>query len=573
MTIMQRPWWKDGVVYQIYPASFKDSNGDGIGDIPGITQSLDYIKSLGVNIIWVCPMYDSPQIDMGYDISNYEAVYPPYGTVADMEELIQQCHARGMRVLLDLVINHTSDQHKWFQESRSSKTNPKRDWYIWRPAKYDEQGKRGPPNNWRSNFGGSVWEWDEHTEEYFLHLFCPEQPDLNWENEETREAIYASAMTFWLDKGVDGFRVDTVNMYSKPPTYPDARITDPGAAWQEAGQVYCNGPRMHEFLGEMNNILSRYGAMTVGECPHTPDMSRVVKYVSAKEKQLDMVFQFDTVDLGMGKVFKYQTTPFNWSLKDLKESITRTQGIISGTDAWTTVFMENHDQARCVSRFGDDSPEWRVRSGKMLALMNAALSGTLYIYQGQEIGMINLPRDLPIDEYKDIESGNYYKMVAERSNNDPVKLAEAHAAIQHLARDHARSPMQWTSELPNGGFTGSETTPWMRVNPYTADINVSQQLGDKESVMAFWKRMLEVRRKFDNLLVHGDFSVVDAKNQHVFSFVKNWRDRTALVVCNFSGKDQPLPNEVPGHYEYLAGNVDDRTDDLEPWEGRIYLVD
>lgn len=296
MTISQRPWWKDGVVYQIYPASFKDSNGDGIGDIPGITQSLDYIQSLGVNIIWVCPMYDSPQVDMGYDISDYEKVYAPYGTVADMEELIQQCHARGMRILLDLVINHTSDQHKWFKESRSSKDNPKRDWYIWRPAKVDAQGKRQPPNNWRSNFGGSVWEWDEHTQEYYLHLFCPEQPDLNWENEETRKAIYATSMTFWLEKGVDGFRIDTVNMYSKTPDYRDAPITDPDAEWQTAGSIYCNGPRMQEFLSEMNAILARYDAMSVGECPHTPDMARVIKYVSAKEKQLDMVSIYSRAD-------------------------------------------------------------------------------------------------------------------------------------------------------------------------------------------------------------------------------------------------------------------------------------
>lgn len=379
MAIKQRPWWKDGVVYQIYPASFKDSNGDGIGDIPGITQSLDYLKSLGIDIVWICPMYDSPQIDMGYDISDYENVYPPYGTLSDMEELIHECHKRGMRIILDLVINHTSDQHKWFKESRSSKDNPKRDWYIWRPAKYDEQGNPKPPNNWRSNFGGSVWEWDENTQEYYLHLFCPEQPDLNWENEETRKAIYASAMTFWLDKGVDGFRVDTVNMYSKDTAYPNAPITDHGAEWQEAGKVYCNGPRMHEFLAEMNAILCKYDAMTVGECPHTPDPKRVLQYVSAKEKQLNMVFQFDVVDVGMGSVFKYQTTPFAFKLDDIKAAIGRTQGIITGTDAWTTVFMENHDQARSISRFGNDSPQWRVRSGKMLALMLSALSGTLYV--------------------------------------------------------------------------------------------------------------------------------------------------------------------------------------------------
>ena len=257
------PWWKDSIVYQIYPASFMDSNNDGVGDIPGITSKLDYIQSLGVNVIWVCPMYDSPQVDMGYDISDYQKVYPPYGTVADMEYLIEQCHARGMRILLDLVVNHTSDKHRWFKESSSSKHNPKRDWYIWKPAKYDHQGNRVPPNNWRSKFGGgSVWQWHEPTQEFYLHLFAVQQPDLNWDNEETRKAIYAEAVTFWLEKGVDGFRVDTVNMYSKPTGYEDAPIADHGAAYQEAGFVYCNGPRMREFLCEINSVLARYDAMS-----------------------------------------------------------------------------------------------------------------------------------------------------------------------------------------------------------------------------------------------------------------------------------------------------------------------
>lgn len=275
----------------------------------------------------------------------------------------------------------------------------------------------------------------------------------------------------------------------------------------------------------------------------------------------------------MGAVFKFQTTPFNWKLADLKGSVTRTQDIIKGTDAWTTVFMENHDQARCVSRFGDDSPEWRIRSAKMLALMNAALSGTLYIYQGQELGMINIPHDWPIEEYKDVESSNYYTMVAERSGNDPTKLTEAHRAIQHLARDHARTPMQWTSSLPNGGFTTADAQPWMRVNTSTEEINVAQQLSDKDSVMAFWRRMLQVRKQHSNLLVHGDFKLVDEQNEHVFSFVKEWRKQKALVVCNFSAEKKSLPREVDGHYKFLVGNVDARGDALEPWEARIYTVE
>lgn len=441
MTVSQQPWWK-GTVYQIYPASFKDSNNDGIGDLKGVIQSLDYIESIGVDIVWICPMYESPQIDMGYDISDYRKVYGPYGTVDDMVTLISEVHRRGMRIILDLVVNHTSDQHAWFKESRSSKCNPKRDWYIWKPARYDADGQRTPPNNWRSNFGGSAWQWDEETQEYYLHLFCPEQPDLNWENEQTRQAIYADAMVFWLEKGVNGFRIDTVNMYSKDPSFPDAPITDLSAEWQEAGLTYCNGPRMNEYLSEMNAVLAPYDAMSVGECPFTPDRNTVVGYVSSRQKRLNMVFQFDAVDVGQGKVFKYQTEPFAYVLQDLKEAVARTQSLLCGTDAWTTAFIENHDQARSISRFGDDSPQWRERSGKMLSLLFAALSGTLFIYQGQEIGMINMPVEWPIEEYKDVDSSNYYSMVAQRSNNDPQELAKAKASLQHLARDHARTPMQ-----------------------------------------------------------------------------------------------------------------------------------
>ncbi|GAB7340231.1 hypothetical protein MBLNU457_6696t1 [Dothideomycetes sp. NU457] len=572
MTIVQVPWWKDGVVYQIYPASFKDSNGDGVGDIRGITESLDYIKALGANIIWVCPMYDSPQVDMGYDISDYKNVYPPYGTVQDMEDLFREAHDRGMRVILDLVINHTSDQHAWFKASRSSKDDPKRDWYIWKPAKYDAQGNRKPPNNWRSNFGGSAWEWDEHTREYYLHLFCKEQPDLNWENEEARKTIYDESMIFWLERGVDGFRVDTVNMYSKDPSYPDAPITDHNAEWQEAGKVYCNGPRMHEFLGEMNAILARYDAMSVGECPHTPDMNKVIQYVSAKEKQLNMVFQFDVVDIGMGRVFKYQTDPRTWKLPELKAAIARTQGLITGTDAWTTAFMENHDQARSISRFGDDSPEWRVRSGKMLALMLTTLSGTLYIYQGQEIGMINLPKDCPIEEYKDVDTINYYNMIRERSNDDAAELERAHAALQHLARDHARTPMQWTSAV-NAGFTTDNAKPWMRVNPMKNEINVAQQVGDKTSVLAFWRQMLQLRQTYSKLLVHGDFELLDEENESVVTFVKKAQGQKALVVCNFTGAEQQMPLiSANWKLDLLVGNVDVHGGALEPWEARIYMV-
>ncbi|KAF2112398.1 alpha-glucosidase [Lophiotrema nucula] len=571
MTIPDRKWWQSATVYQIYPASFKDSNGDGVGDLQGIISELDYIQSIGVDVIWICPMYDSPQVDMGYDISDYEKVYPPYGTVADMEELIQKCHERGLRVLLDLVVNHTSDQHAWFQESRSSKDNPKRDWYIWRPARY-VNGERKPPNNWLGNFMGSVWEWDEHTQEYYLHLFCPEQPDLNWENPETRQAIYKSAMEFWLERGVDGFRVDTVNMYSKGEML-DAPVTDPRSEWQFAGLQYCNGPRMHEFLSEMNQVLEKYDAMTVGECPHTPDMSRVLKYVSAKEKQLNMVFQFDVVDIGQGP-YKFQTTPKNYTLPQLKHAIHTTQSLHRGTDAWTTVFLENHDQSRSITRFTSDAPEHRVAGGKLLSLMMTALSGTMFIYQGQEIGMVNFPLEWGMEEYKDVDSTNYYKMVAERTHNDPVELEAAHKSLQHLARDHARVPLSWDS-TPNAGFSASK--PWMRSLPDTAACNARAQQKDPSSVLGFWKRMLALRRQYADLLIYGDFDVLEKEDPEVFYFTKTYGTKKALAVLNFTDRELALriPEEVRDQKaELLVSSVDGRAGDegLVAWEGRVYLL-
>lgn len=592
----QRKWWKEAVIYQIYPASFCDSNGDGIGDLPGITSKLDYLASLGVNAIWVCPMYDSPQIDMGYDVSNYEDVYPPYGTVQDMDTLIRESHARNMRVMLDLVINHTSDQHAWFKESRSAKDNPKRDWYIWRRARQSPSGERLPPNNWRCNFGGgSAWAWDEQTGEYYLHLFATEQPDLNWENAATRKAIFASAMEFWLDRGVDGFRVDTVNMYSKPPGLPDAPIIDAQAPFQPAGLLYCNGPRMHEFLGEMNAILSRYGAITVGELPHTPDMKRVLDYVSAKAKQLDMVFQFDVVDIGFGATHKYETTPKNFTLPAFKAAIDRTQGLIRGTDGWTTVFLENHDQARSISRFSDDSPEYRVRSAKLLALLEACLSGTQYVYQGQEIGCVNAPKDAyPPENYLDIDSCLFLNMVKERHGADNrAQLDKALDALQHLARDHARVPMAWDGKAKFGGFSeaaekaGKEVKePWMKHHPLAGEINAASQVDDPDSVLAFWRKMTRFRREHVDLFVYGDFRGLLPQDEHLFLFVKESQHEgghKALVVLNFTAQERRW--EMPGGAELgspdATGKLEAimsthaakaKTGVLGPFEGQVYLI-
>ncbi|CEL10316.1 Putative Alpha-glucosidase (Fragment) [Aspergillus calidoustus] len=588
-----RQWWKEAVVYQIYPASFCDSNGDGIGDLPGITSKLDYLVDLGVNVIWVSPMYESPQVDMGYDISNYEAVHPPYGTVEDMEILIRETHARGMKLMLDLVINHTSDQHEWFKESRSSKDNPKRAWYIWRPPRYSPEGKRLPPNNWRAAWGPiSAWEWDEATQEYYFHIFAAQQPDLNWENPETRKAIYASAMEFWLKRGVDGFRIDVVNMYSKPPAFPDAPIVDPSMPYQPASALFCNGPRMHEFLDEMGEILTRYGAITVGELPNTPNLQDVLGYVSAKSNKLSMVFQFEVVTVGMGTDITYDARPHNFGLPGFKQAVDATQSLIRNTDGWTTVFLENHDQARSISRFANDSPEFRVCSAKMLALMQACLTGTQYVYQGQEIGTVNAPKDLyPLENYLDIGSIGHITSIKEKYGADnKEELDKAFDSLAYFARDHGRLPISWTGGKYGGfcnGFGKSEEEvkkPWMEPHPLAKEINVASQLDDPNSVLAHWKKMLAFRREYKDLLVYGDFRDIRPDDEDLFMFVKESSDTfKALVVLNFTTKEQswtkPSAEEL-GLREGSEVKLDmitsthgeEETEALAALEGRVYLV-
>ncbi|OQE26396.1 hypothetical protein PENSTE_c005G00179 [Penicillium steckii] len=571
---MASPWWKNASIYQIYPASFKDTNDDGIGDLPGIFSKLDYIQSLGVDAIWICPMYDSPQYDMGYDVSNYENVYTPYGTVADVEQIIKACHERGLRILLDLVVNHTSHQHAWFKESRSSKSNPKRDWYIWRPAKYDTNGNRQPPNNWRSIFGGSAWEFDGETEEYYLHLFAVQQPDLNWENDETREAIYKSAVTFWLDKGIDGFRVDTVNMYSKR-SFSDAPVVNAEHEFQPAHTLYCNGPRIHEYLREMGQILSKYNAVTVGELPGTPEIADVLSYVSATEKQLSMVFQFDVVDIGMGEP-RFNTTPQNWTLPDLRARIAQTQAL-AGTDGWCTSFLENHDQARSISRLGDhETPENWLLSAKLLAMMTTALSGTLYIYQGQEIGMINAPDDWDISEYKDLDSLNWYKFIKDTTDNNPTALKKAKQALTHLARDHARIPMQW-DDTANAGFTTESAKPWMRVHDNYAELNVKEQEADSNSVFQFWREALRLRKSLPDVFAHGIFRDTDPSHESVFIFEKVGESQELLVLLNFTTETKSVDLAAKFGDKLPAASIKNYEDEpievLRPLEGRVYLLE
>ncbi|KAM3414719.1 hypothetical protein BST61_g9876 [Cercospora zeina] len=562
-------WWKEGVVYQIYPASYNDSNNDGMGDLEGIIQKLDYIKSLGVTIVWICPHFDSPQVDMGYDISDYQAIYPPYGNLDDCERLIKECHKRDLKIIFDLVVNHTSSEHTWFKESRSSKTNSKRDWYIWRPAKYDSQGKRMAPNNWRGNFSLPAWTWDEETQEYYLHLFAREQPDLNWENPDVRKAIWEDIVEFWLKRGVNGFRVDTVNMYSKGDM-KDAPITEPEAETQFAGLQYCNGPRMHEFLSEMNAVMSKYGAFTVGECPNTPDMAKVVKYVSAAEKQLNMVFQFDVVDVSRECGADPNVEP-SFSLAQFKAAIARTQEIMDHQDAWTTAFLENHDQARSISRFASDAPEYRDASARMLALLLVTLSGTLYVYQGQELGLRNFPLSWPIEEYKDLSSQNWYEYIKRTHNGDEKTLAGTKRALQRLARDHARVPMQWDSSA-NAGF--SQVEPWMRVNDDYESYNADAQEKNPKSNLAFWKKMIALRKEHKELFVYGLFKVLDAENSNTFTFSKTFGDKEAIVVLNFSADEQEsgVPPARSSAKLLMSSDGNNGEQKLAPFEGRVYVI-
>jgi oligo-1,6-glucosidase len=563
----KRVWWKEATFYQIYPASFRDSNSDGWGDIPGILQKIDYIASLGVDVVWLSPHYDSPQIDMGYDISDYENVYAPYGTVKDVENLINACHKSDM----------TSDQHVWFRESRSSKTNPKRDWYFWQPAQYDDDGHRMPPTNWRSYFAGGTWTWDEHTQEYYLHLYDKSQPDLNWENEDCRRAIYNSAMRFWLDKGIDGFRVDTVNKYSKVLPFADAPITDPTSTIQPAAQMWCNGPRIHEFIQEMNlDVLSHYCTydnlplVTVGELSLCSETDAVIPYVSAAQKELDMVFQFDITHLGQGPPGCNDKYDFAaWKLPEMKRIVEKWQTFIDGTDAWTTVFNENHDNGRSVSRYANDALEWRERSAKMLALWLVAQSGTLFLYQGQEIGMINAPKNWDMSEYKDVESKNYWAEAIRLAEDgtDPTRKERIKYGLQLMARDHARLPFQWDGSA-NAGFSAGE--PWMRVHDDYPSINVEQQEGDGGSVLAFYKKVLRLRKEHRDVFVYGAFELQDVEDESTFVYVKRYEGKMALVALNFTTEAQALP-DTGGMKLLVSSYAKGREEVLEPLEGRIYI--
>ncbi|KZT60559.1 glycoside hydrolase family 13 protein [Calocera cornea HHB12733] len=581
-------WWKEAIVYQIYPHSFADSNGDGVGDIPGIISHLDHLADLGVDVVWLSPVYPSPGKDMGYDIADYRGVNALYGTMEDFERMLREMHKRGIKLMMDLVVNHTSSEHPWFLSSRSSRSSPKRDWYIWRPPRFSPQGARLPPNNWMSSFrGSSAWTWDDATGEYYLRVFTEEQPDLNWENEEVRKAVYED-MRFWLDKGVDGLRMDVINMISKPPGFPDAVITEPGRFLQPAWSAFTNGPRVHEFIKEMHReVLSKYDLITVGETPFTHDVDTLVKYVLPEEKELQMIFTFELHDVDGVPRIPLKPRPFH--LRDFKSVIDKYQTRVLEAGGWNSVYLENHDQARSVSRFGsgeEGGSEGRERSAKMLACCHCTLSGTAYVYQGEEIGMVNMPREWGLEEYKDVKTRLYWNEVLnprETEANPNPDMSDILSDLAHKARDHARLPMQW-DDSPNAGFAPAGATPWMRVHEDYREWNAKEQRGREGSVFGFWKRMIAFR-KMSPACTYGHFHQLAPDHPQIFAYRKLHRCQRLTVILNFSSTPTlwRLPEElasaasthkiVMGNYEDAVKIDKDRWVEMRPWEAVVWEED
>ena len=545
---MEKKWWKESVVYQIYPKSFKDSNGDGVGDIRGIIQKLDYLKELGVNVLWISPMLESPQDDNGYDISDYRRIYEEYGTMEDYEELLCEAHKRSIRILMDLVVNHTSDEHNWFIESRKSKDNPYRDYYIWKDP---VNGKE--PNNWGGAFGGSAWEYDPQTQMYYLHLFSKKQPDLNWENEKVRQEVY-DMMTFWCEKGIDGFRMDVISMISKDQRFPDGEMNN--GLYGDFGPYCVHGPRIHEFLQEMNQkVLSKYDIMTVGETAGVT-IEEAQKYAGDDRNELNMVFQFEHVESGCGDYGKWTTVKYDF--KEFKNIMIKWQEELQGK-AWNSLFLGNHDQPRSVSRFGNDNPVYRETSAKMLATCIHMMQGTPYVYQGEELGMTNIYFD-KLEDYRDIESINYFEEFTESGLMTPEHMMKC---LMLRSRDNARTPMQW-DDSKQAGFTEGE--PWIKVNPNYKKINAAQQLEDPDSVFHYYQKLIRLRKEKD-IIVYGEFEPLYREDEQIFAYTRKQDQEKLLTVCNFSDKNAEV--EVPEEFkdaECLITNLG-----RKEFEGKIVL--
>lgn len=522
---MERKWWKESVVYQIYPRSFKDSNGDGIGDIRGITQKLDYLKELGVDVIWLSPIYESPNDDNGYDISNYQAIMKEFGTMEDFEVMLSQAHKRGLRIVMDLVVNHTSDEHPWFVESRKSKENPYRDYYIWREGK-----DGGEPNNWGSCFSGPAWEYDAATQMYYMHLFSKKQPDLNWDNEKVREEVFRM-MNWWVDKGIDGFRMDVISLISKKPDLPDGV---PGINGYASFNEPANGPHVHEYLQEMREkVLNRKDMMTVGECSGVT-LEEAKKYASADGSELNMVFQFEHMDVDADGDNKWSEKKMY--LPDFKEVMSRWEKGLSDI-AWNSLFLENHDQPRSVSRFGNDG-SFRETSAKMLATCLHMMQGTPYIYQGEELGMTNVPFQ-SIDDFRDLDSINAYRELTQKgvfSKEDMLRR------ICYKSRDNARTPFQW-DDSENAGFSTGE--PWIMVNPNYKQINAKEQMSRKDSVFAYYQKLIRLRKE-EPVIVYGDYELLCPQDEELYVYMRSLSDEKLLVICNFSERERSfiLPEGV-----------------------------
>ncbi|TKD67039.1 alpha-glucosidase [Flavobacterium sp. ASW18X] len=546
---MEQTWWKEAVVYQIYPRSFNDTTGSGLGDLMGIVEKLDYLKNLGVDVLWLSPIFGSPDDDNGYDISDYRDISEKFGVMAHFDVLLEEAHKRGLKIVLDLVVNHSSDEHPWFVESRKSEDNPYRDYYFWRKEK---------PSNWQSFFGGDCWEYDATTDAYYLHLFSKKQPDLNWENPKVRQEVY-DLMTFWLDKGVDGFRMDVIPMISKRLDFPD---TDPNDFTAAINEVYTNGPRLHEFLQEMNKeVLSKYDALSMGEGIGV-DAEQGLLYTSSKRKELQMVYHFEHMALDWGKRGKFDIK--QWQLTEFKSIFRRWEATLKD-EGWVTIFLDNHDFPRMVSRFGNDTT-YRVESAKLLATLLFSQKGTPCIYQGSEIGMTNV-RYNSVSDYDDIEIRN---KIAEWQQ-EGKDLNELKVILHHMARDNARTPMQWNREVQSGFTSGK---PWLGINPNYTTINVESAMADTDSIWHYYKNMLALRKE-EKTLVYGQFTEYMQSSEQVYIYQRSMDKKAFLVLLNFSDESQILDAEVPmqlikskriGNYNRDANKVNV----LRPWEAVIY---
>ena len=556
---MEKRWWKESVVYQIYPRSFCDSNGDGIGDLNGITSKLDYLKELGVDVIWLSPVYKSPNDDNGYDISDYQDIMDEFGTMEDFDRMLATAHEKGIKIMMDLVVNHTSDEHKWFIESRKSTDNPYRDYYIWRPAKEDGS----LPNNWGSCFSGPAWEYDKTTDMYFLHLFSKKQPDLNWDNPAVRQEVF-DMMNWWLEKGVDGFRMDVISLISKEqPELPDK---EPGINGYATFNVSANGPHVHEYLQEMRQkALNNADTITVGECSGVT-LEEAKKYARSDEKELNMVFQFEHMDVDSDeKAGKWTTRKMD--LRDLKKILTRWQKGLQDI-AWNSLYWENHDQPRSVSRFGNDSDEYREISAKMLATCIHMMQGTPYVYQGEELGMTNCPFNT-LENFRDLESINAFHELTEQGK---MTEEEMMVAIGYKGRDNARTPMQW-DDSANAGFSGADATPWIMVNPNYTKINAKDQVSREDSVFKYYQKLIRLRHESD-LIVYGTYDLILDDDKDIYAYIRTLGDEKLIVYCNFSEntREVELPEEFTDGKILISNYNDAKVSEkitLRPYEAIV----